>query len=352
MPLKERLKKLKEIKILIIRLKPVGDTVLISAVFRNLKKMFPQCVIDIVVYPSAREAIGANPYINKVLVLKRNNLSKLAFYFKLLFSTYHITIDYINNPTSSAITLFAKAGVRIGKDISRNFFYNYRFKLNKILYSAQKSLYPLKFLGLRNFNDFMPEFYVIDKDRKQAQDILKKAGIKKNDRMVGIFVSAKYPVRQYRAEHFARLASMIKKDFSSTRVLFLFGKDDRESILKIKKKLQPGKYFILISDGISIGVMAGIISHLNYFLTNDTGPKHLATALKIPTLTVFGATTEKSWNPPDTGRYATIRKRLNCAPCNKLECRLEGQTLRCVNDLAPEDIYKKLKVLLKKYLCR
>jgi heptosyltransferase-2 len=269
---------------------------------------------------------------------------------KLLFTSYHITIDYINNPTSSAITLFAGARIRIGKDIGRNFFYTHKLNVQKILYSAQKSLFPLKVLGLKDLSDFMPEFYVPEKDQKKARVLLKRYGVRKNDKLVGVFVSAKYPTRTYRTEYFATLAKMIKKDFASARILFLFGKGDTESIAKIKKNIPSGQSFLFIPDSITIGIMAGIISTLNYFLTNDTGPKHLATALKIPTLTIFGATTEKSWNPPDTRQYATIRKRLSCAPCNKLECQLEGKTLDCMNELRPEEVYKKLKPLLEKHL--
>ncbi len=344
--LKEKLKRSKKLKILIIRLKPVGDTILISAVFRNLKRLFPNCNIDIVVYPSAKDAIGANPYINNIIILKRTNLSKLLFYLKLIFTShYDITIDYINNPTSTFITLFSAAKIKIGKNIARNFFYTHKLNIDENIYSAIKSLYLLKPLGLKNFNDYMPEFFIKENDLKKAKNILKKAGITSKDKIIGIFVSAKYPTRKYIPEGFAELAKKIINKFDC-KVLLLFGKNDIETYRSIKKDLGKNRDIIYISDKITIGEMAAIISRLRYFITNDTGPKHLATALNIPTLTIFGATDETTWNPPDFKRFATIRKKLPCAPCNKLSC----DSLECMKNLSPDEIFKKIKPLLRRFL--
>lgn len=335
----------KRLKILIIRLKPVGDTILISSVFRNLKRIYPDSIIDIVVYPSAADAIGDNPYINRTIILKRKNLPKLIFYFKMIFSHYDMTIDFINNPTSTLIALFTGAKIKIGNRNLRNFFYTHRVNYDKIVYSPIRSLSLLQPLGLNDFSDFMPEFFIKESDKKQSENILKNKKIKKLDKLVGIFSSAKYETRKYIPEYYAELALKIISNLKC-KVLFLFGKGDRESYKRIKRIIKNNKNIIFIPDTITIGQMAGIINRLSYFITNDTGPKHLATALNIPTLTIFGATEEKVWNPPNKKRFATIRKKLECAPCNKLTC----ETLECMRKLKPEEVYNKVKVYLKKFL--
>jgi len=178
----------KRLKILIIRLKPVGDTILISSVFRNLKRIYPDSIIDIVVYPSAADAIGDNPYINRTIILKRKNLPKLIFYFKMIFSHYDMTIDFINNPTSTLIALFTGAKIKIGNRNLRNFFYTHRVNYDKIVYSPIRSLSLLQPLGLNDFSDFMPEFFIKKSDKKQSENILKNKKIKKLDKLVGFLL--------------------------------------------------------------------------------------------------------------------------------------------------------------------
>lgn len=343
--MRERLRKQKKIKILIVRLKPAGDTILVSAVFRNLKRLYPGALIDIVLYPASRSAAGANPHIRKVIVLKRNNLSKFLFYLKLPFLGYDVTIDFINNPTSGLITLFSMARIRIGRDLPRNFFYSRRVGQPREEYSALASLRVLKFLGLKNFNDYMPEYFIPEEDKITAEKIMNRLGVRPKERLAGIFASAKYPTRQYPASSFARLAQLVRRDFK-VRVLFLFGKGDRDAVRTIKKSFADKKGAILVPDGISIGTMAAIMKKLNYLITGDTGPKHLGTAMNIPTLTIFGATDERVWNPPDRKRFAVVRSAVSCAPCQALSCAAPA----CMRDLQPEVVYKTLKPLLKKYL--
>lgn len=343
--LKEKLPKLKKIKILIIRLKPVGDTILISPVFRNLKKLFPESQIDVVVYPSATSALGCNPHISNIIILKRKNLNKLLFYIKLLFTPYDISIDFINNPTSTMISLFAGAKIKIGNDSPRNFFYSHRLHFGSKEYTCINNLRTLIPLGLKSLKDFMPEFFIPPRDKITAEKILQRLGVKPKEKLIGIFASAKYPTRQYTPEGFAELAKLIMRDFSC-KVIFLFGYNDISTVNAIKKNIEPNPKMIFIPDTISLGEMAGVMSRLHYLITNDTGPKHLGTALNIPTITIFGATDDIVWNPADKKRFAVIRGNVVCTPCNKLEC----ETLECMVALKPGQVYKKVKPYLKKYL--
>lgn len=330
----------KKIKILIIRLKAIGDAILTSAVFRNLRRIYPDCKIDVIVYTYVQDVYKNNPYINKLIILKRKNLSKLVFYFKSFFRRYDIIIDSIDNPTSAAIALFTHAKIKIGGKNKRNLFYTHRIKITERMYNAKRHLKLLEPLGLKDFSDYMPELFIDGNDNRTAEILLSSMGLK-NKKLIGIFASAKYITRKYIPEYFAGLAEMIAKN-SNYKILFLFGKGDIETLRIILKTLTVKKNIYFAPPDISIGELGGLIKRLNYFITSDTGPKHIATGLNIPTLTIFGATHAQDWNPPDLIRFPIIKNNIKCSPCNKNKC----DSLKCMKELYPEDVFKRIKKII------
>ncbi len=325
-------------KILIIRLKPIGDSILISPAIRNLKKLFPESKIDIIIYPYAYEAVKSNKYLDNIIILKRNNISKLKFYLKSMFKFYDIIIDYINNPTSTIISLLTHTKIRIGNYTKRNFFYNYRFKNEIIEYSGIRNLRLLTPLGLKKLDDYMPEFFIEEKDLNTASYLLKNIGFNENEKIAGIFTSAKYQTRLYPLDNFIKLAKLIieKSDY---KVLFLFGLKEYDKLTYTMKKLKNYKNIKYIYPETTLGELAAIMKKLKILITNDCGPKHLATAVGISTFTIFGATDERIWNPPDTKKYPYIKLNIDCQPCNKLIC----ENPICLNNLSPQMIFNKLK---------
>ncbi len=329
-------------KILIIRLKPIGDSILISPAVRNLKKLYPDSRIDIIVYPYAYDAVKNNKYLDNIIVLKRKNLSKLIFYFKSMFKRYDIIIDYINNPTSTIIAMLTCAKIRIGNYSRRNFFYNYRFKNEIIEYSGIRNLRLLTPLGLKNLNDFMPKFHINKKDVKTADLLFETIKISKHDKVIGLFISAKYKTRQYPLDSFIKLSKLIAEN-TDYKVLFLFGLNEIEKLSYTNKRLKNYNNIKYVYPSTTLGELAAIMQKLDLLITNDCGPKHLATAVNVPTLTIFGASDERVWNPPDTRRFPFIKANLECQPCNKLVC----DNIKCMLELAPEIIFEKIKDMIR-----
>ncbi|HEC93141.1 MAG TPA: glycosyltransferase family 9 protein, partial [Candidatus Atribacteria bacterium] len=274
---------------------------------------------------------------DKIIIIKRKNFHKFAFYIKSIFRKYDIIIDYINNPTSTIIAFFTKSKIKIGTKNKRNIFYTHRLEIRERCYNAIKNLKMLRPLGLTDFSDYMPEFFVNKEDKEKAELFLKNTGIA-HKKLVGIFASAKYITRKYIPEHFAKLAELIVEN-SNYRVLFLFGKDDIQTLERIKNSLKIEKDIYFAPLSLSIGELAAFMEKTKFIITTDTGPKHIAVALGIPTLTIFSATNPEDWNPPDLDKFPIIRKEIDCIGCNKLTC----DSLRCMKELSPEEIFEVAK---------
>jgi ADP-heptose:LPS heptosyltransferase len=86
-------------------------------------------------------------------------------------------------------------------------------------------------------------------------------------------------------------------------------------------------------DKTSLGGLAAIISELDLFISNDTGPAHIANAVDTPSITIFGPVDPKRWAALDQQRHPYVRRPVACSPCGYWECPIDH---RCLRWLTPD----------------
>jgi ADP-heptose:LPS heptosyltransferase len=101
-----------------------------------------------------------------------------------------------------------------------------------------------------------------------------------------------------------------------------------------------------VHTGGSLGRLAGVLSRCRAVVSPDSGPAHMAGALGVPVAAVFGPTSPERWAPMGP-RVKVLRRELACSPCSNhggASCPVD--TMECMNELEPEDVWKGLKELL------
>jgi len=99
--------------------------------------------------------------------------------------------------------------------------------------------------------------------------------------------------------------------------------------------------------------LGALLRRSSLLLSNDSGPKHLAVALGVPTVTIFGPTHPATWHPP-RGPHAVVEAAgLDCLHCNANRCPLSGERhLRCMRDVTPERVVEAARALLREAASR
>ena len=97
----------------------------------------------------------------------------------------------------------------------------------------------------------------------------------------------------------------------------------------------------------SFGGLAALISKLNLFISNDTGPAHVACAVNTPSITLFGPADYARWMPLDTVLHATVRRPVACSPCGHWECPIDH---RCLRWIFPEMVLDVAQRALRKHM--
>jgi ADP-heptose:LPS heptosyltransferase len=95
----------------------------------------------------------------------------------------------------------------------------------------------------------------------------------------------------------------------------------------------------------SLGGLAALISQLDLFITNDTGPAHIANAVDTPSITLFGPVDPVRWAAGDRARHPILRQPVSCSPCAYRECPIDH---RCLRWLTPDRAIAQAEALLLK----
>jgi len=159
----------------------------------------------------------------------------------------------------------------------------------------------------------------------------KKDGIKR----VGINPGAAFgSAKRWDTLKFAQVA----KGLSHKYEILLFGSKNEEGICRVIESE-------LLKDGIAVENLCGKttvhqlidkIATMNLFITNDSGPMHIANAFDVPLVAIFGSTDHTETHPFGNGKYKIVRKDMECSPCKKRTCPLKHH--RCMEEIGAEEV--------------
>jgi len=198
-----------------------------------------------------------------------------------------------------------------------------------------------RLLGCRNLDPEL-EFPLFNEDRGEAARLLRRL-TRANRPWIGLHAGAKSPARRWPAEYFARVADHFAQRFNAQ--IILTGSPIDESIVQIlveRMGIQP----LNVAGQTSLGGLAALISELDLFISNDTGPAHIANAVDTPSITIFGPVDPGGWAALDQSRHPIVRRGVSCSPCEYSECPIDHRCLRWITPDSVIEVAEKLLLLL------
>ncbi len=254
----------------------------------------------------------------------------------------HIQADIgilLTNSFSSAWHFFKnKIKIRIGyKSDGRSLLLN-----NPIPFPKERGKEHLvdtykRLLGVPN-SPSRPQLFITQEESDAAKKKLRCYGIPDGALLIGVNPTAAYgPAKCWLPERFRE----ITKRFSDCYFLY-FG--DRTGLPLVTQICQgmPASVINLAAQ-TTIREFMALIAECDVFLTNDSGPMHLAAALRTPLLALFGSTNEVATGPYHFGKI--IHKHVSCSPCYKRVCPID---FHCMTQITVDEVEKELIFLLQK----
>jgi len=337
-------------KILFLRYDRVGDMVLSTAVFKALKRRNPSAMLTVLASERNYEIILNNPNVDEILIYKGFGW----FIKEVLARNFDLAMDpfFTYELKPAFMTYLSGAKYRIGfEESGREIFFNVRGPTILPEKNMVEHLLDLsKKVGAER-EGCEPEIFLTEEEKKWTDKILAEKGIRKNDIVIAIHPGAYYPSQRWPAERFGEIAKRIHEsgvrsqksevrskelsEESAIKVL-LFGDKKEELLLRDVRNIAGEKAIIFC--GLRLRQFMALLSHCNLLICNNSGPLHIASALRIPTISIMGPTFTPLWLPWGKN-HIVIRKVLPCSPCNKAECEDHS----CMNLITVEEVMDAVK---------
>lgn len=351
------------LKILLIRLRLIGDVVFTTPAATALRRRFPHAHISYLVEAPAEPVVRHHPAINEVIVIERprgpGRLGyDLRFARRLRAGHFDLVIDFHGGPRSSLLTFATGAPQRIGYAMpGRSWCYTTRVPWSRSLVPPRHSvlnqwdlLTPLGMADADRIGDaaIMP----LDQDAAARVDRrLQAAGLSPEAAVIVLHVSAGNPFRRWPAESFAEAAAALAKADRSRRVIITSGPSEEDAAEAVaedaRRRAGEAAGGIVRTGEFDLSELRALIARARLYIGGDSGPLHIASTTRTPIVALFGPTLpERSmpWRDPAVGAVAVDAGPLPCRPCHQRHC-VPGD-FRCLTMISPNMVVDAAERLL------
>ena len=303
-------------KILFITLSNIGDAVLTTPCLDLLRRFFPHAHITVMVGPRAAEVFEDHPHINRLILYDKyaKFRDKLSLILHLKSKKYDLVVDLRN----TLIPLLIQP--RYSTPLLRK-------KVEG--HAVKRHLERLKSIGIAGKCGFVLPSR--EEDEKMADELLASKGWDKNSRLVVINPSAANRLKRWDLVKFKTLADQLKR-IKGLLIAIAGPKSDEKEFLDIF----PESDWMNLTGRLTLMQLKSLLARAALFITNDSGPMHMAVAVQTPVLALFGPTDPQIYGPLGSQHRVVRLEDLPCSPCMKGFCRIE--THDCMKKLEVQKV--------------
>ncbi len=338
-------------RILIVRLDKIGDVILSTPAIKALRDAYPTSHIAFMVRPYAREIVEGNPYLDEVIIYDkehyRNGIrGNLKFILALRRGRFDIAL--ILHPTARAhmITFLAGIPERVGYDRKWGCLLTKRIPHGKqfgLKHEIDYTLDILRYIGIeaRERRLYMP---VKESSEYKMEGLFERRGIKDSDVVITLNPGASCSSKRWRPENFALVGDALIESVRDARIVIISNLKDKAFGDKVARLMKKG--CMNLSGRTSVADVASVLKRSKLFISNDSGPVHIACAVGTPVVAIFGRSdrglSPERWAP--SGKTdIVLHKYVGCKKCLAHNCRIG---YKCLEAITADEVVAAAKKIL------
>ncbi len=312
-------------RILVMRYRFIGDTILTVPFLRNLRRAHPGARIDMVVAPYSSDVIRGTPYVDEFLVYdpptihadsrgEHRGIAKKAAFARTLRASRYDKIYVLKRSLSSAVLAFlAGARERVGFDTERRgFLLTLRVPYRYDRHEVRNFLSVLEADGIPVADDHL-EAWISPEEEAFAADRFATAPRLSGRTVVALHPFAANPGKTWHEDDFVAVANALQ-EMRDAGILIFGGGRDVEAARRMAGRIRPAPE--LAVGTTTLRQTMALLSRCDLLVCNDSGIMHLAAAVGTPLLALFGSENPVRFGPWSP-RAEVIYKAFPCSPCRQ-----------------------------------
>jgi len=332
--------------ILLIQLGDIGDVVLSLPSIRALRENYQQANVIVAVREKAKELIEDCPWATDVIAInkdKRSFLQEIIYQKKnlLRLKRYHfdMVIDLRTGTRGAILALLSGARQRVGfyaqdGKLWRNrcFTHLYSPETKPGDYVADRYLSLLVAHNIKTDNR-EPEMEIPLEKQQSANALFSKEKISFDRPVIAIQPFSLWKHKEWGVDKYIQLINRLMLEYNVS-VIITGSLDERRRADEIIKKCRRDTYNL--TGDTSLGTLAAVFKACKLFIGVDSAGTHIAAAVGIPTVSLFGPSVSADWAPRGK-QHAVVHKDLACVPCAQHGCQGSGVS-RCLEELTVDEV--------------
>ncbi len=309
-----------------------------------IRQHFPDARITLLGNPMVSTLLQGHPALDAIITFDRNGVhrgisGRLKLAAELRRQRFDLAIMFPNSFDSALVPWLAGIPRRLGKcSDGRTLLLNGRYhpeQHKRTGHEVEYYLHLLQTFGITGTATPL-RLSITGEERQEADELLAHHGIQKDDFVLGINPGASYgSAKRWYPDRFAKVGRQLTATWGAKVVIF-GGPEETAIAGDIERNL--GTRSINLAGKTTVRQLMALISRCNFFITNDSGPMHIAAACAVPLVAIFGSTDHTGTSPYHKDAVV-VRSNVECAPCKLRKCPTDhrcmtGVTVDMVLDAA------------------
>lgn len=337
-------------RILVLQTAFLGDAVLTTPLFATIKKNIPDAVISCIIRPEWKPVLEHSKHVDELLCFDKRGKDSgpagtLRFALELRKKKYDVALCPHPSFRSGLILRVANIPKRIGfDDAAGHMFFNHLVKRNEKQHEVQKVLSLCSLIGIDPEN-WVETLHVSPDPTIDVDALVGPLGIGSDEVVVGVHPGSVWGTKRWIPEKFAKVCRVVAKQ--GFKVVVFGTKQERQLVKEVVSNAEHQA--VIPCFGLSLNELISVYDKkVGVYISNDSGPMHIACALGKPVVAIFGSTVPEQGYAPVSEMSAVAQvDRLKCRPCGPHghdQCP-EGH-FDCMKKLEPHTVLLALRVLM------
>ncbi len=304
-------------RILVLNRIHIGDCLLTTPLLRALKRRFPRAQVVVAIPDANRDLLSTNPHVDEIVIRPETGGwgAKMQFAFDMRARGFDLVISLQEKSmfygwASLYTKLFnGKSPVTVALDHPRTRrFYDYRIPLEQDQHEVYKYIAVANLLRCPRERNPVLELEATGESRERTEQMMVGRGFNTDSRFIGINPGGSKPNKRWSTERFAEVGNRLHDELGLPVMVF-GGPGDLQRATAIAERIKHRP--LVVAGRATLGDTAALLERCRFLVTGDTGPMHMAVALAVPVVALFGPT-----SPIKFGPFTSLREVLrHDQPC-------------------------------------